>query len=73
MAKSKAIAMHVFEVRMWSKEHFGEGLAGANVFRGKVIDKKTGKSKFFDTAGQLLVYLENTFKQHDKEMKKSHN
>ena len=50
--------MSYFIVRMWGKKNYPD----AKEFSGQVQDIKTGKAKWFHSAGELLNYLEKNIK-----------
>ncbi|MBI2655458.1 hypothetical protein HYX06_03480 [Candidatus Woesearchaeota archaeon] len=67
--QTRAKATQVFEVRIWSKKHFGEKLTPVrftNIYNGFIIDAKTKEKKAFDSAGQLLKAVEELYIRAEK-------
>ena len=76
--KTKAKSTHVFELRLWSKRHYGGSNYRAgrkdnmNIYDGFIIDAKTKKKKYVDSAGDLLksielMYMEDEDKDKNEE------
>ena len=67
--KTKAKSVHVFEVRLWSKEYYKDTKYKANtsnIYLGLVTDSKTKKKIFVDSAGDLLKAIEKMYKEDEK-------
>ena len=70
--KIKAKSAHVFQVRLWSKKYYGgsDYRAGRkdnmNVYDGFIIDTKTKKRVYIDSAGDLLKAIEAMYKEDEK-------
>jgi len=66
--KSKADSVHVFEVRLWSKKHWEEGITHKNIYEGHIIDCKDRKAgqKHFHSPSQFLSVIEILYKKHEK-------
>ena len=69
--KTKAKSVNVFEVRLWSMEHFNEKTTKRiNVFTGQIIDAKTKKQSFFDNSAEFLTILRKMYMQNEVNAKK---
>lgn len=70
--KTKAKSVQVFEVRLWSKKHYGgkDYHAGRkdkiNIYDGFIIDAKSKKKKYIDSAGDLLKAIESMYCEDEK-------
>lgn len=65
--KTKSISTQVFEVRLWSKKHYGfKATKGTNIWSGLVTNAKTKKKYFFDDAGELLTYIRKMYLKAEK-------
>ena len=75
--KNKPNSIQVFEVRLWSKQHFikkgviekPKGAYENNIYDGLVTNKETKKQYFFKTPAQFLKAIEECYKTN--ELKKS--
>jgi len=73
--KTKAKSTHVFELRLWSKKHYGGSnyrvgrRDNLNIYDGFVIDAKTKKRKYIDSAGDLLRAIELMYFDDEKNEK----
>jgi len=69
--KTKAKSVNVYEVRLWSMEHFDEKLnKKTNIFRGTITNSKTKESKFIDNAADLLTIMVKMYMEDEKNAKK---
>ena len=69
--KTKAKSVNVYEVRLWSMEHFNEKLnKNTNIFQGTITNVKTKECKFIDNAGELLTTIGKMYMEDEKNAKK---
>ena len=69
--KTKAKSVNVFEVRLWSMEHFNEPLnLKTNIFRGTITDAKTKEVTFVENAADLLTIMQRMYMEDEKNAKK---
>ena len=70
--KTKAKSVQVFELRLWSKKHYGteeKNRAKINIYDGFIVDAKSKKKIFIHSAGELMLALENLYGEAENETK----
>ncbi len=66
--KTKAKSVQVFELRLWSKKHFGTSTKKVyenNIYDGFITDAKSKKKIFIDSAGDLLKAIEKLYREEE--------
>jgi hypothetical protein len=63
--KKETKSFQAFEVRLWSKKHFGlkGNKARVNIYDGVIINLQTKKRKFFHSIGDLLLTIERGYSE----------
>ena len=67
--KIKAKSVHVFDVRLWSRKHYGKDApkSDGSIWNGIILDRKDkDKHYFFHSAGDLLKLLEKLYFQQEE-------
>ena len=65
--KTKSVSTQVFEVRLWSKKHYGfKATKGINIWSGLVTNAKTKEKFFFDDASELLSHIRKMYLKSEK-------
>ena len=67
--KTKAKSVQVFELRLWSKKHYGTEVKRkdlTNIYDGFITDAKSKEKIFIDSAGDLLKAIEKLYKKAEK-------
>ena len=64
--KTKSKSTQVFELRLWSKEYYNTTKKRkdlTNIYDGFIVDAKSKKKIFIDSAGDLLKAIETLYKK----------
>ena len=62
-------ATNVLVVRFWSHKHYGEKRTQrTNIYRGTIVDVKTGEQQHFHNAGQFISRLEEMERKRQSEL-----
>ena len=69
--KTKATSVEVFEVRLWSKKHYGKKVTqSSNIFdSAQIANAKTKEHKFVNTAAEFLTVIEKMYRKAEREKK----
>jgi hypothetical protein len=67
--KTKAKSVQVFELRLWSKKHYGDlekRKDKINIYDGFITNAKTKEKVFIDSAGDLLKAIETMYNKSER-------
>jgi len=66
--KTKAKSVQVFEVRLWSRKHYGNKKTTQqnNIYQGSLTECKSRKGGWFRSPAKLLTLLEKLYLEAEK-------
>jgi len=65
--KTKAKSTNTYELRLWSRKHYGRKTNKSNnIFNGCIVEQKTGKSIWFRSVAKMLTAIEDLYQDAEE-------